>query len=79
MNTKGSHPKSLEKDTKNIQKHLHQHLNIKAPLATVDNFSIIGREGHNLATAINEAIYIRVNNPTLNKNVGKYNLQHIWD
>ena len=24
-----------------------------------------------------EAIYIRVNNPTLNRNVGKYNLPHI--
>ena len=25
------------------------------------------------------AIYIRVNNPSLNKNIGKYHLPHIWD
>ena len=32
-----------------------------------------------MARTIREAIYIRVNNPTLNRNVGKYNLPHIWD
>ena len=26
-----------------------------------------------------EAIYIRVNGPSLNKNIGKYHLPHIWD
>ena len=26
-----------------------------------------------------ESIYIRVNNLTLNRNMGKYNLSHIWD
>ena len=25
------------------------------------------------------AVYIRGNNPTLNRNVGKYNLHHIWN
>ena len=30
---------------------------------------IIGREGNNMATAIKEAIYISVNNSTLNRNV----------
>ena len=29
--------------------------------------------------AIKESIYIRVRNPTLNQNIGKYNLNHIWD
>ena len=28
---------------------------------------------------IKESIFIRVNNPTLNQNIGKYNLSHIWD
>ena len=28
---------------------------------------------------IKEAIYIRVNSPSLNKNIGKYHLPHIWD
>ena len=27
---------------------------------------------------IEESIYIRVNNPTLNNNIGKFNLSHIW-
>ena len=33
----------------------------------------------NLIRAIKEAIYIRVNNPSLNRNIGKYHLPHIWD
>ena len=44
-----------------------------------DNFTIIGREDHGLARTIKESIYIMVNNPTLNMNVGKYNLHHLWD
>ena len=28
---------------------------------------------------IKESIFIRVNNPTLNNNIGKFNLPHIWD
>ena len=46
---------------------------------TVENFRIRGTDGSNMARAIKEAIYIRVNNPTLNKTIGKYNLPHIWD
>ena len=42
-------------------------------------FQIIGRKGHNLARNIKESIYIRVNNLTLNNNIGKFNLSHIWD
>ena len=44
-----------------------------------DRFQIIGREGHNLARNIKESIYIMVNNPSLNNNIGKFNLSHIWD
>ena len=44
-----------------------------------ENFTIIGREDHGLARTIKESIYIRVNNPKLNRNVGKYHLYHIWD
>ena len=33
----------------------------------------------NLARNIKESIYIRVNNPSLNNNIGKFNLSHIWD
>ena len=44
-----------------------------------DNFNIIGREGQDLTRLIKESIYIRVNNPTLNRNTGKFQLNHIWD
>ena len=44
-----------------------------------NNFQIIGRDGHNLARNIKESIFIRINNPTLNNNIGKFNLPHIWD
>ena len=46
---------------------------------TDTSFNIIGREDQGLARIIKESIYIRVNNPTLNCNIGKYNLSHIWD
>ena len=44
-----------------------------------NNFNIIEREDQGQARAIKESIYIMVNNPTLNQNIGKYNLNHIWD
>ena len=46
---------------------------------TPENFNIIGREDHDLARTIKESIYIRVKIPTLNRNIGKYNLHHVWD
>ena len=36
-------------------------------------------EDHGQARTIKESIFIRVNNPTLNRNIGKYNLNHIRD
>ena len=36
-------------------------------------------EGHGLARNIKEPIFIRVNNPTLNMNIGRFNLSHIQD
>ena len=41
---------------------------------SIDNFSIVGREDQNLA----EALYIRINNPSLNRYIDKYHLPHIW-
>ena len=46
---------------------------------SIENFSIVGREEQNLMRAIKEALYIRVNNPSLNRNIGKYCLPLIWD
>ena len=58
---------------------IFEHENITGHKTTLENFKIIAREGQNMTRAIKEAIYIRVNNPTLNRNIGKYNLPHIWN
>ena len=44
-----------------------------------DNYNILCREGQDLIGLIKESIYIRINNPTLNRNMGKFQLSHIWD
>ena len=58
---------------------IHAHNTQTVHSATPDNFNIIGRVDHGLARTINESIFIRVNNPTFNRNLGKYNLHHIWN
>ena len=58
---------------------IYDHHNITGHETSIENFSIVEREDQNLIRAIKEAIYIRVNNPSLNKNIGKYHLPHIWD
>ena len=59
--------------------HIHQHSNQTGHPISHNNFQIIGTEGHNLARNIKESIFIRVNNLTLNNNICKFNLPHIWD
>ena len=56
---------------------IHDHSSQTGHPTSHNNFHIIGREGHNLARNIKESIYIRVNIPTLNNNLGKFNLPHI--
>ena len=58
---------------------IFDHFNITGHSISIDNFNISGRENQNLMRVIKEALYIRVNNPSLNKNIGKYHLPHIWD
>ena len=58
---------------------IYDHYNIKNHNTITENFSIVGREDQNLIRAIKEAIHIRMNNPSLNRNMGKYHLPHIWD
>ena len=54
----------------------HMHIQQMGHTSTLNNLNIIG-EYQGLARPIKEAIYIRVKNPTLNRNIGKYNLNHI--
>ena len=58
---------------------IHDHSNTTGHTTSLENFSIVGREEQNLSRLIKESMFIRVNNPSLNKNIGKYHLPHIWD
>ena len=58
---------------------IHDHHNITGHELSLDNFSIVGREDQSIARTIKEAILIRVNDPSLNRSIGKYQLPHIWD
>ena len=58
---------------------IYNHFNITGHNVTIENFSIVGREDQNLSRWIKEPLFIRVNNASLNKNIGKYYLPHIWD
>ena len=58
---------------------IHHHNNQTNHPINQNNFKIIGREGHHMSRYIKESIFIRVNNPTLNNNIGKFNLPHVWD
>ena len=58
---------------------IFEHQNTTGHTTTMENFKIISREEQNMARSIKEEIYIRVNNPTIDRNIGNYNLPHIWD
>ena len=70
----------LQKGSKNIRRPLpiFDHCNISGHNININNFTIVGREDQNLTRAIKEALFIRVNDPSLNRNIGKYHLPHIW-
>ena len=58
---------------------IYDHFNTTHHTTILENFSIVGKEDQNLMRIITGAIYIGVNSPSLNKNIGKYHLCHIWD
>ena len=58
---------------------IHQHSNNTGHPTSHNNFQVIGREVYGLTRNIKESIFIMVNNPTLNKNIGKFNLPHLSD
>ena len=57
---------------------IHNHSHNTGHTTTQDNFQIRGREDHGIGRTFKESICIRVNNPILNKKIGKFNLHHIW-
>ena len=58
---------------------IFDHSNISGHSTTINNFTVVDREEQTLSRLIKETMFIRVNNPSLNKNIGKYHLPHIWD
>ena len=50
---------------------IFDHSNITGHNTTLENFSILGKEDQHLLRLIKESIYIRVINPSLNKNIAK--------
>ena len=55
------------------------HQNTTGHELSLDNFSIVGRKDNSIARNIKEAIFIRANDPSLNRNSGKFQLPQIWD
>ena len=58
---------------------IYEHQSITGHSTSVEDFSILGSEDNHFTRSIKESIYIKINNPTLNKHFGKYILPHIWD
>ena len=79
----------IEETSRTLEERYKEHLKEPSPThehnlqtghsTNPDNFNILGSEDQGLTRLIKESIYIRVNNPTLNRNIGKVNLSHIWD
>ena len=58
---------------------IHDQSNTSGHTTSLKNFSIVGGEGQKISRLIKESMFIRVNSPSLNKNIGKYHLPHLWD
>ena len=71
----------LGKDTRYTSRHSPQYMATKKTLASKPPWQLqqICREGQGFTWTIKESISIKVNNPILNRNIGKHNLPHICD
>ena len=58
---------------------IYDHYKTTGHEVSLDNFSIVGRDDQSMTRLIREAVLIRVNDPSLHRNIGKYQLPHIWD
>ena len=56
---------------------IHTHIQQTGHNITDTSFNIIGRGDQGQARTIKESIFMKVNNPTLNQNIVKFNLSHI--
>ena len=58
---------------------IHLHSTTTGHPMDPEQFSIMHKEVRNHSRTIKEAMFICVQDPTLNRNLGKYQLQLIWD
>ena len=70
----------LGKGSKTSQSPSHLSLTMPTQKDTpqVDSFSIVGRESHNFTMNIKKTMFIRVNDPSLKRNIEKYQLLLGW-
>ena len=65
----------LGKGSRNISRvpaTIYEHTNTAGHQDRVDNFSVVGRVVHKITRTIKEAIYIRGNDPSFSRNIGKF-------
>ena len=58
---------------------IHLHRTTAGHPMDPEQFNIVHKEVNNQSRTIKEAMFIHVQDPTLNRNLGKYQLLHIWD
>ena len=78
----GESGRALEERIKEHLKDLspiHQHSSSTGHALSPECFNIIHWETQGSSRNIKEAMFIYVNDPSLNRNLGKYQLTHIWD
>ena len=56
--------------------HIHQHRLTTGHPVSLEYFTIVYRESQGITRTIKEAMFICVNDPFLNRNLGKYQLPH---
>ena len=58
---------------------IHHHSHSTGHPVSPEYFTIVDKEVQGVTRNKNEAMYIHVNDPSLNRNLGTYQLSHIWD
>ena len=58
---------------------IHLHSTTTGHQVDPEQFNIVHKEVNSHSRTIKEAMFIHVQDPTLNRNLGEYQLPHIWD
>ena len=79
----------IGESARTFEERLNEHVRTPSPIydhasttchhISVGKFSIVGMESQNLTRTIKEAMYIRVNDPSINRNTGRFQLFQKWD